>query len=125
MAGIEIPVSPERHQILVTEPVDPIQGPMVMSSLEHLLLRLRMGVYHGMGGSGGVEGGTESRRLAFLEEMPLPAAASTPAAEARVLRQWSGLYENTPDRQPIYQSVPQVRAVPRLRFSGHGFMLSP
>ncbi len=31
MVGLDIPFYPERHQILVTEPVDPVLGPMVMS----------------------------------------------------------------------------------------------
>ncbi|MGM0410915.1 MAG: NAD(P)/FAD-dependent oxidoreductase, partial [Bacillota bacterium] len=31
MAGIDIPVRPERHEILVTEKVNPLQKPMVMS----------------------------------------------------------------------------------------------
>ncbi len=30
MAGADIPVYAERHQILVTEPVNPLQGPMFM-----------------------------------------------------------------------------------------------
>jgi sarcosine oxidase subunit beta len=49
-----------------------------------------------------------------------------PLRKLRVLRQWSGLYENTPDRQPIYGPVPQVSGLYlACGFSGHGFMLSP
>ncbi len=28
--GIDIPVYAERHQVLITEPVEPMQGPMFM-----------------------------------------------------------------------------------------------
>ena len=36
MVGIDTPVYPERHEILVTEPIEKIQGPMVMSFSKNL-----------------------------------------------------------------------------------------
>ena len=36
MAGVDVPVLPERHQILITEPVNHIQDPMVISFEHHI-----------------------------------------------------------------------------------------
>ncbi len=129
MAGIEIPVSPERHQILVTEPVDPIQGPMVMSfSLNIYCQQTPHGSF--IMGRGDPEESTGygiASDWRFLEEMAASCCRLLPPLrKLRVLRQWSGLYENTPDRQPIYGPVPQVSGLYlACGFSGHGFMLSP
>jgi heterotetrameric sarcosine oxidase beta subunit len=44
----------------------------------------------------------------------------------RMLRQWSGLYDITPDGSPLLGRVEEVEnLLPAAGFSGHGFMLAP
>lgn len=129
MAGLEIPTYAQRHQILVTEPVGPVQGPMVISFFHGLYCQQTP---HGsfIMGLGDPH---EPRNLdcgatwRFLEEM---AAVVTkmlpPLAELRVVRQWAGSYDMTPDAQPILGPAPEVEGYYySVGFSGHGFMLAP
>ena len=44
----------------------------------------------------------------------------------RIIRQWAGLYNMSPDRQPIYDKVEEVEGFyVACGFSGHGFMFGP
>ncbi|MDP3058590.1 MAG: FAD-binding oxidoreductase [bacterium] len=129
MAGVDIPVYPERHQILVTEPVAPMQGPMVMSFHHHIYCQQTP---HGsliMGYGDTTEKPSLNIRSSwqFLEDMAntitylLP-----PLKEIRVVRQWAGLYDMTPDRTPILGGVAEIEGYYQAcGFSGHGFMLAP
>jgi len=49
-----------------------------------------------------------------------------PLAELRVVRQWAGLYNMSPDAQPILGEIPDLTGFYNaVGFSGHGFMLAP
>ena len=63
----------------------------------------------------------------FLDEMIKTATrVLPPLKKARLLRQWAGLYNMTPDRQPIYGKVDEVEGFYlAVGFSGHGFMFGP
>lgn len=129
MAGVKLPTYPERHQILVTEPVAPVQGPMVIS--------LYHGVYcqqtphgsfiMGFGDPKEVKEHTTSSTWHFMEEMAAKIyTLLPPLAQLRVVRQWAGSYNVSPDAQPILGEVPQVKGFyTAVGFSGHGFMLGP
>ncbi|MFN2371296.1 MAG: NAD(P)/FAD-dependent oxidoreductase, partial [Candidatus Krumholzibacteriia bacterium] len=44
----------------------------------------------------------------------------------RMMRQWAGLYDVTPDHRPILGGVPGLDGYWHIcGFSGHGFMLGP
>ena len=46
--------------------------------------------------------------------------------DIRVIRQWAGLYNVTPDAQPILDESDQVEGYfMAVGFSGHGFMIAP
>ena len=129
MAGVELPVYSERHQILVTEPLEPILEPMLMSFSLNIYCQQ---VPHG-GFIMGRGDDTEPRDLRvtsswrFLDEMTKTATGILPPLKkARLLRQWAGLYNMTPDRQPIYGKVDDVEGFYlAVGFSGHGFMFGP
>ena len=55
------------------------------------------------------------------------AAARLPAfAEGRLVHSWSGLYDTTPDWNPVLGPVPGIEGMQiAFGFSGHGFKLSP
>ncbi|SDK01234.1 NAD(P)/FAD-dependent oxidoreductase [Natronincola ferrireducens] len=129
MVGLDLPLYSERHQILVTEPVDTVLKPMVMSFSLNLYCQQ---VPHG-GFIMGRGDDTEPRdyRITsswqFLDEMTKTVTRLLPPLRnARLLRQWAGLYNMTPDRQPIYGSVDEVEGFYlAVGYSGHGFMFGP
>jgi sarcosine oxidase subunit beta len=44
----------------------------------------------------------------------------------RLMRQWAGMYDVTPDHRPILGGVPGLDGYQHIcGFSGHGFMLAP
>jgi len=129
MVDVDIPVYSERHQILVTEPVEPMQGPMVMAFGLNLYVQQSP---HGsfIMGRGDANEPRDLRMTSswhFVEEMAktvddiLP-----PISKLRVIRQWAGLYNMTPDKQPIYDKADNVEGFyMAVGFSGHGFMFGP
>lgn len=128
MFGYELPCYPERHQILVTEPVNPIQGPMVMSFSLHLYVQQTPHGSFIMGCAGNDPiGYSLDSTWQFLEEMAKKVHKLLPPLKnLHVVRQWAGLYHMTKDRQPIFGSHNHVEGYYlAVGFSGHGFMLGP
>jgi len=129
MAGIEIPVYSERHQILVTEPVDPILNTMVMSFTGNFYCQQvpHGGILMGRGDEGEPRDGNINSGWHFMDEMSKCITNVLPALKnAMVIRQWAGLYNITPDRQPILGPVNEVEGLYlAVGFSGHGFMFGP
>ncbi len=129
MVGVDIPVFSERHQILVTEPVEPMQGPMFMSFSQNIYCQQTP---HGsfIMGRGDPNEPRDLRVTSgweFLEEMAKTCIKFLPPLkDLRVVRQWSGLYNISPDKQPIYGTVKDVEGFYlACGFSGHGFMFGP
>lgn len=129
MAGVDLPVYSERHQILVTEPVEPILKPMVMSfSLNLYCQQVPHGsIVMGRGDAGEPRDLRVTSSWHFLDEMAKTITRILPPLKnIRVVRQWAGLYNITPDRQPIYGPVDEVEGFYlAVGFSGHGFMFGP
>ncbi len=129
LAGIDIPVYSENHEILVTEPVEKMQGPMVMSFSKNIYCQQ---VPHGSFLMG--RGDPFAKRdhdigssWKFLDEIAKTVCEIMPKiGELRVLRQWGGSYNMSPDRQPIISDVPELPGFYiACGFSGHGFMFAP
>jgi sarcosine oxidase subunit beta len=127
--GVDLPVKPERHEILVTEPLKPFLDPM--------LVDLSNGLYINQDARGEVIGGlgTHSQEsmdwsssLEFLREFSKATLRLLPRlGNVRVLRQWAGSYDKTPDAKPILgvaQGGP-TNMIQANGFSGHGMMVSP
>ncbi len=129
MVGIDLPVYSERHQILVTEPVKDMQGPMVMAFNKNLYCQQTPEGSFIMGRSGEDEP-TDLRMTSswdFLDKMARTITHTLPPiAELTFIRQWAGLYNMTEDRQPIYGKTKDVEGFYlAVGFSGHGFMFAP
>ncbi len=129
MAGVEIPVYAEKHEILATEPVEKMQGPMVMSFSKNFYCQQ---VPHGaflMGRSPQEASPSHSVESSweFLDQMAKSLMDLLPkVASLRVVRQWAGSYNMSPDRQPILGDTDQLQGFyMACGFSGHGFMLAP
>lgn len=129
MVGLDIPVYSERHQILVTEPVEPTQGPMVMSfSLNIYCQQTPHGSFiMGRGDNNEPRDLRITSSWQFLDEMAKTVTGLLPPlGNLRVIRQWAGLYNITPDKQPILGPVKEIEGFYlAVGFSGHGFMFAP
>jgi len=128
MAGIDIPTYSERHQCLASEPVDRLFDTMVIS--------FQIGIYlqqvpHGsfVMGIGEKEKPNHNVRSTWqwlefftgelLNILPL-------LKDLRVVRQWGGSYNRTPDAAPILGEAASVAGFYNaVGFSGHGFMIAP
>ena len=128
MAGVDIPTHSERHQILVTEPLERIFDTMVIS--------FQIGIYvqqvpHGSFVLGIGENEEPSHDIRstwqFLEFVTHELLNILPIMKnIRVVRQWAGSYNKTPDAAPILGEHPAVSGFYQaVGFSGHGFMISP
>ncbi len=129
MAGVELPNQPVRHEILITEPVQPISEVMVIS--------LHTGLYFSQTTQGQILGGIgdpEERpgyrlhsSLRFLRRFLGELVRHVPAlGQLSVLRQWAGFYDVTPDAQPILGPTPGLENFIQANgYSGHGFMIAP
>lgn len=131
--GDEIPVYPERHQIMVSEPVGPLgaQGgsmPMVISFSRRFYVQQSP---HGnlLMGLGEPEPVSFNQKSTW--EFPEAAAAAITATlpvlrNLHIIRQWAGLYDMSPDRNPVIDfSRNAAGLVTICGFSGHGFMVAP
>jgi sarcosine oxidase subunit beta len=129
MAGVDVPVKPERHQILITEPVAQVQGPMVMSFSYNLYCQQTPhgSFIMGIGDPSEPAGFNIRSSWKFLEDCSTVAVRILPLLkELRIVRQWAGLYDMSPDRSPIIDEMKGVKEFYTVAgFSGHGFMVAP
>ena len=129
MVGFELPLYAQRHQCMVTEPVAPCQGPMVMS-LSHSLYWQQTPHGSFLGGFGDpneIKEIDQHSTWDFLEEMAHRLNQVLPIMKnLRVVRQWAGLYDMSPDANPIFDEIPDAKGMwVAAGFSGHGFMVGP
>jgi sarcosine oxidase subunit beta len=129
MAGVEIPVYSQRHQILITEPIDPLFRPMLMSFSGNFYCQQTPhgSIIMGFGDPNEIKGHDIGSSWQFAREMAQKMTAVIPLLkEVSMVRQWSGSYNMSPDSQPIVGEHPQVNGFyMAVGFSGHGFMLAP
>jgi sarcosine oxidase subunit beta len=129
MAGINIPVFSERHEILVTEALEPMLNPMVMSFSGNFYCQQvpHGGFVMGRACANQPKDVRTTSSWSFLDNMTKSITQVMPVLEkARVLRQWAGSYNITPDRQPILGGTDHVKGFYiAAGFSGHGFMFGP
>jgi len=130
LAGIHLPVRPVRRQIAVVRPRAAIDRgfPFTIDFSKSLYFhREAGGILTGMSNPGEAPGfdtsiDAEWRSIHFAHAIDrLPSLA-----DAEVVAEWAGLYEVTPDQQPILGRLPQAEGlIACTGFSGHGFMLGP
>jgi sarcosine oxidase subunit beta len=129
MAGVEIPVTPVRRQMVTTTalPDVPPDFPFVIDFAQSLYFhREGEGILTGMSNPDQAPGFDQSIDEEW-ELVALEAAARRmPLLEnAGRLARWAGLYEVTPDAHPIFGPTPVQGFWIVGGFSGHGFMHGP
>ncbi|MBE3587561.1 MAG: FAD-binding oxidoreductase [Thermoanaerobacteraceae bacterium] len=129
MVGVDLPIVPERHQILVTEPVEPLLGPMIMCFYHNIYCQQSPhgSFIMGLGDPNEPKEYNLRSSWQFLTRMAQKAVYLLPVLkDLRVVRQWAGVYDMSPDRQPVLGEVPEVPGFyVAAGFSGHGFMIAP
>jgi sarcosine oxidase, subunit beta len=130
MVGVELPNRPHRHEILSTEPLKPFLTPMVslLSSGLYFSQSMRGEIVTGISVPDDDDGSVKmGSRLRFLTTLAREMVALVPRlAGVKVLRQWAGPYDVSPDGRPILGEPPGVPGFfLACGFVGHGFMMAP
>lgn len=130
MVGLSLPTWPARHEILSTEALKPFLRPMVSV--------LDTGLYASQSLRGEIVGGITlpephephvslGSRFAFLRAMGEALTRLMPRlGSVKVVRQWAGPYDHSPDGSPLVGEAPERRNFFLCcGFVGHGFMMAP
>jgi len=129
MAGVDIPNWGERHEIMITEPTEPgVCPPMLMSFSGNYYIQQRPhgSIICGMSPAGHPQDYENKTSWQFATEMSKVLVKLLPCTKGiRVVRQWSGLYDMTPDGSPIIGETDVKNFYHSTGYSGHGFMLGP
>jgi len=130
LAGVEVPVKPDRHEALVTEAVERCLEPMLVDYRAdgcYFVQHYRTGHFIGCyTPSPLVPGHRVDASDEFITEMPRRMVRLLPKiASVKVLRHWAGSYEMSPDGNPICGSTSVEGFYVSAGMSGHGFMFGP
>ena len=128
MLGLELPTYAIRHEICSSEPLKPCLDPMVSE--------LSTGLYFSQSMRGEIVGGVsipeqpstrQNSTLRFLTRYSERISALMPRfSHLKILRQWAGLYDVSPDGNPLLGALPQAPEFYLCNgFVGHGFMMAP
>jgi len=129
LLGVELPNTPHRHEICSTEPLKPWLKPLVAE--------LDSGLYFSQSMRGEIVGGISNDRVPhgvdqqssarFLGLYARALTSTVPVlGRVKVLRQWAGCYDLTPDANPIVGPIDEVDGFYQASgFMGHGFMMAP
>ena len=129
LAGVEIPVSPIRRQLFVTDPFGKIPSSVPLT-IDH-----KQNFYFRREGECVLLSGPQDEKPSFNLTTDFDAMVETAEKathrvpvfeEANIARGWAGLYEISPDNHAILGKVPEVEGfILAVGFSGHGFQHGP
>ena len=129
MVGLELPNHPHRHEICSTEPLKPWLGPLVADLTDGLYFSqsARGELVGGIGVNPVPPGINQRSSVEFLAAYAQSLVRTIPRlASIKVLRQWAGCYDLTPDGSPIVGRVESpANLTMACGFMGHGFMMAP
>ncbi len=132
--GVHLPNHPHRHEIMSSEPLKPFLDPLVVD--------LEAGLYFSQSTRGEIVAGVTmpsdtdgedpthidlGSSMLFLRRLSVALCRVLPVARSlKVLRQWSGPYDVSPDGDAILGPTPGFPNLFQMcGFTGHGFMMAP
>ena len=129
MLGVSLPNVPHRHEICSTEPLKPWLKPLVADLTDGLYFSqsTRGEIVGGIGQEHVPDGIDQNSSFAFLGLYSRSLVRAVPVlGHVKVLRQWAGCYDLTPDQNPIVGRVDEIEGFFQASgFMGHGFMMAP
>ena len=129
LLGVELPNKPHRHEICSTEPLKPWLKPLVADLSDGLYFSqsTRGEIVGGIGNEYVPSGLDQQSSHAFLGKYARSLVRACPVlSRVKVLRQWAGCYDLTPDANPICGPVDAAECFYQASgFMGHGFMMAP
>ncbi len=130
MVGLSLPVKPCRRQAFATGPVKGLPQPVPMVIDRETTFYFRgadPGLILGMSDPDEPPSFNLHTDREFMEKVVAAAVHRVPTlCDAPILRGWAGLYEITPDDNPIIGQAPSPRGFFwAVGFSGHGFQHGP
>lgn len=129
LLGVALPNKPHRHEICSTEPLKPWLRPLVADLDDGLYFSqsTRGEIVGGIGQKRVPEGLDQNSSFAFLGLYARALVRACPIlADVKVLRQWAGCYDITPDQNPVVGEVDEIEGFYQASgFMGHGFMMAP
>lgn len=129
MAGVELPNLPVRHEIMASEALKPFLDPMVVDMRTGLYMNqdMRGEIIAGVGHKEESPGIDFSSSFGFAKRIARGILDLFPnLGDVRLMRQWAGAYDVTPDNKPVLGPSTGVENLLQLNgASGHGFMISP
>ncbi len=130
MAGLDLPIKPYRRQAFATGPVASLPRPVPMVIDQDVSFYLRgadPNLILGMSDPDEPPSFNLHTDRTFMEKVVAAAVYRVPAlSQATLLRGWAGLYEVTPDDNPIIGQAPSLEGFfCAVGFSGHGFQHGP
>lgn len=127
--GVDLPNHPHRHEICSTEPLKPWLGPLVADLTDGLYFSqsMRGEIVGGVSVSPVPDGINQQSSREFLATYARSLVRAVPRlAGVKVLRQWAGCYDLTPDGSPLVGRVSEPENFTlACGFMGHGFMMAP
>jgi sarcosine oxidase subunit beta len=130
LAGVTLPVTPLRRQILFTEPMEGLAPDLPFTidfATSFYFHREGPGLLMGMSHSGEQPGFSTETTDDWVPDLLAIAERRAPRiAETGIKGGWAGLYEVTPDHNAIIGESERVgRFLYATGFSGHGFLQGP
>ncbi len=129
MLMADVPVTPYRHEIMVTERISELFDPMVISFSKGIYFQqLKDGeIIGGIGNPDEKPGINLSCSKWFPYAFAKTLLEIAPSLRhLRMLRHWAGHYCVSPDARPILGRIGEIEnAYHAVGFSGHGFMVAP
>ena len=129
MVGVALPSHPHRHEICSSEPLKPFLGPLVGDLQDGLYFSqsMRGEIVGGISNSQVPEGLDQRSSLRFLGLYARALQKTMPIlGDVKILRQWAGCYDITPDGNPLCGEVDERPGLHLMSgFMGHGFMMAP
>ena len=130
MAGVDVPNAPIRREVFVTEPASPLMREAITfyRPIEGWFNQtLRGEVVAGVTAGDEPVGMEHRSSFAFLTRTAAGLMRKAPRlGHLRVIRQWAGVYDLTPDRLPVVGPVASRPGFVQMNgYSGRGFALAP
>ena len=126
--GVALPIRTMKREAMVTESYKPFLDPFIVSLRGHAIFQTMRGeVVVEVSDPLASETLEVGSTVRFLERSAREAIRLLPClAPLRVIRQWAGWYDVSPDNRPILGTVDEVAGfLQGSGYSGHGFMLAP